>query len=69
MRLITYASLKKFHLMREEDIRILDAVNLFSIQVLPDGTAALMDDDLDFSCVARYRTINPNIKFLFMLGG
>lgn len=69
MKLITYASLKTIHKMREEDVRILDAVNLFSIQVLPDGTAALMDDDLDLSCIKRYHEINPNIKFLFMLGG
>ena len=69
MKLIAYASLKTLPHMYEGDIRILDAVNLFSIQVLPDGTAALMDDNLDFSCVARYRAINPNIKFLLMLGG
>ena len=68
MQLMTYAALETFAEMREEDIRILDAVYLYSIGVLPDGTA-YMTKEYDFSCVPRFREVNPNIKFLFMLGG
>lgn len=68
MELITYASLEILPHMREEDIRILDAVNVFGIGVKPDGTA-YFSTDVDFSFIKKFRSINPNLKFLLMLGG
>jgi len=67
MRLITYAPLKNLSQMRDEDIRMLDAVNLCSIGIKADGSAFFCDEP-DFSRLPHFRAINPNIKFLLMLG-
>lgn len=68
MQLMTYAALENFPNMREEDIRALDAVYLYSIGVHPDGTA-YFEREYDFSCLPRFREINPNLKVSLMLGG
>jgi len=67
MLLITYANSDVFPSMREEDIRMLDVVNIFSMSIQPDGTA-FFPQEPDFSCIPRFRAINPNIKFVIMLG-
>jgi len=68
MRLIAYAALPTFDQMRPEDIRMLDAVNLYRFGVQPDGSPHFFSEP-DFSCIPRFRAIHPSIRFLLMLGG